>query len=161
MKHINIKHNLPVATLGHNRGYGGSPREFTGDHDACGYKKWRELPSGHRKWSCRNRRKRFRDDSLGQYEVYVVLYIYIYIYIYMGHHTNCVAVLLQMTEHSVTHSRYAKTPLPRCFTMQCRVEPKWAEPSRAETRWLLRSKQLWQRCLTTPVNMTADNRRAV
>jgi hypothetical protein len=37
-----------------------------------------------------------------------------------------------------------------------------AVPSRAEAHWLLRSsKQFWQRCLTTPVNMTSDNRRAV
>jgi hypothetical protein len=42
----------------------------------------------------------------------------------------------------ITH-RSVNTPSPRCFSMPCRVEPKWAEVSRAEARWLPRSsKQL-------------------
>jgi hypothetical protein len=45
--------------------------------------------------------------------------------------------------------------------MPCRAEPKWAEVSRAEAGWLLRSsKQLWQRSLTTPVNTTSGYKAA-
>jgi hypothetical protein len=53
------------------------------------------------------------------------------------------------------------TPLQRCFSMRCRVEPMWAEVSRAEARLLLRSsKHLWQRCLTIPLNTTSGNKAA-
>jgi hypothetical protein len=57
----------------------------------------------------------------------------------------------------VTHSRYAIHPPPTVFL---HAMPSRAEVSRAEARQLLRgNKQLWQRCVTTPVNTEADNRR--
>jgi hypothetical protein len=40
-----------------------------------------------------------------------------------------------MNIYIVTHSRYAKHPLPRFFSMPCQVEPKWAEVSRSKPKW--------------------------
>jgi hypothetical protein len=62
-------------------------------------------------------------------------------------------IVMWTAHHSVT------PPLPAVFLHAVLSK---AEVSLAEARWLLRkSKQLWQRCLATPVNTTSDNRRAM
>jgi hypothetical protein len=64
---------------------------------------------------------------------------------------------LKRHQNIVTHSRYAKHPPPPAVFHH--AVPSRAEVSRAR-QLLSGNKQLWQRCVTTPVNTTTDNRQS-